>query len=393
MKKLISIVIVLIFICQALFAQRTENIFIIVIDGARYSETFGDSTHQFMPKIWNQLRPMGTIYTSFYIDGMTKTDPGHASMLTGKWQYIAYDGTERPHQPTLFEYRRKQQHTPITDNYVVTSKEKLQDLAYSDHPDYGSDYRASVSSATNYGDDVETWDNLQEVMATYHPSLVNVNFGETDVAAHTGVWGNYVSALRQADSLTYELWNLIQSDSVYSNRTTMFVTNDHGRHLNSVSTGFRDHGDNCEGCRHIMLLVAGPETPAGAIDNIKRKQIDIAPTAGAMLNIATPFGEGDIIDTAIRVELSLVNNRTKPVNPSTTLQYSIQQSGFVQFTIYDELGKLVRKLVKGEKPAGDYSTVWDGKNEKGELVSSGAYFYTLKVGKNNLISKQMLWLK
>jgi len=36
---------------SSLFAQRTENVFILVIDGARYSETFGDQTHKYIPKM------------------------------------------------------------------------------------------------------------------------------------------------------------------------------------------------------------------------------------------------------------------------------------------------------------------------------------------------------
>jgi len=41
----------------------------------------------------NEMRPMGTIYTSFYIDGQTLTSPGHASILTGTWQNIGEDGS------------------------------------------------------------------------------------------------------------------------------------------------------------------------------------------------------------------------------------------------------------------------------------------------------------
>ncbi|MFQ5770142.1 MAG: FlgD immunoglobulin-like domain containing protein [bacterium] len=492
MKKLLLIIAALTFIYQNLFAANTGSVFIVVIDGARYSETFGDVNHQYIPKIWNQLRPLGTIYTTFYIDGWTRTNPGHASIITGTWQYLANDGTERPDKPTLFEYYRKQYGTSLSEDYVVLGKDKLQILAYSNHPDYGYDYRASVKLA-NQVTDLEAWRNLQEVMTTDHPHLVIVNFPETDVAAHTGVWESYVNALSQADSLTYELWNLIQSDSIYSNKTTMFVTNDHGRHLDNVDSGFKSHGDSCEGCRHIMLLALGPHIQAGIVDNVERKQIDIAPTVGTILHFATPLTAGNVIDTALPVELvafeahvqnaqvllvwktvsetnnygfqiersidsdwesigfvhgsgttteaksyafvdrladikrkpsilkyrlkqidtdgsfefsqvltvefnlpqsdQLSQNYPNPFNPSTTIHYSIRKTAFVQLQIINPLGQLVRTLVNQENSAGVYAVVWDGKNENSEIVASGTYFYTLKVGINTLISKRMLMVK
>ena len=57
----------------------------------------------------------------------------------------------------------------------------------------------------------------------------------------------------------------------------------------------------------------------------------------------------------------------------------------VVIEIYDVRGKLIRRLELGHKDAGMYITkdkaaYWDGKNEKGERVTSGIYFYTMKAG-------------
>jgi len=86
-------------------------------------------------------------------------------------------------------------------------------------------------------------------------------------------------------------------------------------------------------------------------------------------------------------------NYPNPFNPFTTIRYSIEQPGFVRLTVYDELGRLVRALVHEKKPAGEYAVVWNGKNENGQLVSSGTYFYRLRVPGNTLISKQMILIK
>ena len=79
MKK--NAIIFFLFICLlgSASAYYTQNVFIIVIDGPRYTETFGDASHQFIPKIWNQLRPLGTLYSRFYNDTVTETVPGHAA--------------------------------------------------------------------------------------------------------------------------------------------------------------------------------------------------------------------------------------------------------------------------------------------------------------------------
>ena len=332
MRKIILLVIVFFFcISSSLFAQRTENVFIVVIDGARYSETFGDPTHKYIPKIWNEMRPLGTIYTSFYIDGQTLTNPGHASILTGTWQYIGDDDLKRPNQPTLFEYFRKQHNTSLTDNYVILGKTKLTILSNSNHAEYGSRYGASVrTSPSQYNlDDNKTFDNIKNVITFHHPRLIIVNLPETDVKGHSGIWNNYVSAIQRVDNLISELWSLIQSDSIYRDKTTLFVTNDHGRHTNDS----KNHGDNCEGCRHIMLLAIGPDTPKGVVDSTTRKQIDIAPTVGRLLNFSTPYCTGNVLNTEIFSNIpersianlklaryfNLPQNYPKPFNAVTTI--------------------------------------------------------------------------
>jgi hypothetical protein len=48
-----------------------------------------------------------------------------------------------------------------------------------------------------------------------------------------------------------------------------------------------------------MLLVVGPDTPAGVIDPSMRKQVDIAPTVGMLLGFSTPYSVGTVLESAI----------------------------------------------------------------------------------------------
>ncbi len=286
-------------ISTALHGQQSKNLVIIVLDGSRYSETFGDTTHQYIPHIWNDLKPHGTIYTSFYNNGTTLTNSGHSTIETGTWQSILNNGSERPHVPTFFEYYRKQTGATQSNNYVILGKDKLDMLAYSDHSDYGISYSASVQTSSMQYEDINALANFKVVTSKHKPKLLLMNLPQTDNRGHSGVWTNYLSSIRQADSIIWESWLHLQADTFYKDKTTFIVVNDHGRHLDGVSTGFKDHGDSCEGCRHIMCFIAGPDTRVNHIDDSLRQQVDIAPTVGHLLGFSTPFAVGKVISSAV----------------------------------------------------------------------------------------------
>jgi len=272
-----------------------QNVVIIVIDGARYTETFGADS-LYIPRIWTQLRPFGAIWTNFRNDGITKTDPGHASIATGTWQSIDNVGVIRPTQPTIFEYFRKVSGAPESSTAVVVGKLKLNILAYSTHPNYGAKYKASTFIGE---DDTSVVRKLKKTLRQNHPKLTLVNLPSTDEAGHSGNWTRYLSAIRVADSLIYDIWQTLQADSLYRSNTTLFVTNDHGRHDN-LHKGFKNHGDDCEGCRHIMLIAIGRGFPVNTTVIKRRTQCDIAPTVGELLSFPTLHSTGTSLlsDTA-----------------------------------------------------------------------------------------------
>jgi len=86
--------------------------------------------------------------------------------------------------------------------------------------------------------DVATWGILKSVMNRDHPSIVMVNFGMTDSTGRSGSWSEHTNAILDADTFTYYLWLKIKRDTTYKDKTTVFLTNDHGRHLDGVMTGF-----------------------------------------------------------------------------------------------------------------------------------------------------------
>ncbi len=361
-------------------AQKTSYAVILVIDGARNSEAFADSTHANIPHLWNNLRPLGTWYPNFFNNGATRTNPGHSSILSGTWQVIANDGTERPHKPTLFEYFRKFRSVDSSETAVVLGKEKLDILAYSDDPDFGSAYRSSLYLVGAQYEDTAAFRNFRQVSAASHPKISIINLPATDHSAHTGVWSSYIASLRGADSLAEEFWNFIQSDSIYRDRTTLFITNDHGRHLDGVAAGWSDHGDGCAGCRHVNLLVLGPDTPAGVVDSTAREQTDIAPTVGTLLGFPTPAAIGTMLGSAfptgvgddrrsLPLSFAIEQNFPNPFNPATALRYTLSEASHVTMTVVNLLGQEVARIVDRDEQAGAKTVRFDARG-----LPSGIYF-------------------
>ena len=189
-----------------------QNVIVVVVDGARYTETFGAGA-TYIPHMYNDLKPLGAVYTNFRIadEGKTETNPGHSSILTGTWQQILNDGSQRPTYPTVFEYIRKEDGNPQSDCYIVTGKDKLDILSYSVFSGYGSDY-AGIWFGDDIRDDALTYSKALSVMQDFHPKILLINFAEVDVAGHSGNWSNYLAAITNADNLVYQLWQKIQSD-------------------------------------------------------------------------------------------------------------------------------------------------------------------------------------
>ncbi len=89
---------------------------------------------------------------------------------------------------------------------------------------------------------------------------------------------------------------------------------------------------------------------------------------------------------------NLSQNYPNPFNQNTIIQYSLPKSSEVELVVFNLLGQKVRTLVNQTQKAGYKIVFWDGKNDKGEVVASGVYFYKLEYGDYRQ-TKKMLLLK
>ena len=102
-----------------------------------------------------------------------------------------------------------------------------------------------------------------------------------------------------------------------------------------------------------------------------------------------------LLATLIPEETALLRNYPNPFNPETWIPYQLAESAEVTLTIYDMNGQLVQRLEVGHQAAGMYQSrsravYWDGRNQLGESVASGLYFYTLTAGEFSATRKMLI---
>ena len=112
----------------------------------------------------------------------------------------------------------------------------------------------------------------------------------------------------------------------------------------------------------------GSEVFQRGIANLKRLLLDI--------------GNADL--RSLPAKTALFANYPNPFNPETWIPYHLAHAADVTLTIYSTKGMVVRQLSLGSQPAGYYAgrakaVYWDGRNNLGESVGSGVYFYQLQV--------------
>jgi hypothetical protein len=83
----------------------------------------------------------------------------------------------------------------------------------------------------------------------------------------------------------------------------------------------------------------------------------------------------------------LYQNYPNPFNPGTLIHYAVPIKSHVRLEIYDVRGHLVKTLINGEHPAGEYTVEWTGSSDQSLPVSSGLYFCRLGGGKQTRVIK------
>ena len=103
--------------------------------------------------------------------------------------------------------------------------------------------------------------------------------------------------------------------------------------------------------------------------------------------------ETGIYDTNISINQNYLSNHPNPFNPSTTIEFSIKNDSKIELTIFNIKGQKIKTLANDKFIKGSHSITWIGDDEAGKDISSGIYYYKLKINGRTEAVKKCLLLK
>ena len=164
----------------------------------------------------------------------------------------------------------------------------------------------------------------------------------------------------------------------------------------SASGWSLEHGTRGSG--KLIISMAGVSQPSAA-GPLTTVSFDAASADAVEQPGITEFRlNGGRLKTAIEnlpKSFALLQNYPNPFNPETWIPYQLSKPADVNIIIYSVNGQVIRRLELGNKAPGHYvdrpkAAYWNGRNESGEAVSSGIYFYQLQAGQDNWVRKMII---
>ncbi len=193
---------------------------------------------------------------------------------------------------------------------------------------------------------------------------------------HNGADYRGMAILNDEGASTF--WAIWNADVIYDNITEAekyeFLT--HGL-ADSASTNFGDQSCSIA-CGPFTLDPGESDTVAIAIiaGRSKDEIFSTAQYVRGLYRSVTPVHEDH--DVVLPRGFALHQNYPNPFNPVTEISFTLPRTAHATLCIYNALGQRVATLSDRERPAGTYSIVWNGMNDRGEAVASGVYFYRLE---------------
>src|SRR3984885_7106699 len=339
---------------NAMVAPKNRKAVIVTFGGgARDEETFMPDGQENIPRLLHELMPQATFFTNVVNKGILGHYVATASIVTGVYETFNNFAAVSPNNPTVFEYFRKDLKRPATDAWVVAPSNGFARIGESANKLYGPGLGAGVilpkrllsaalSSAADGAryqhllrDNYETplyapslagrqieLDQMAEVLklsvddfATHarslvspdelsvyiakqlmrqlSPSLLWVTLHDIDIA-HSGTFSLYLDGIKRSDRLCAELWQAIQKDPEYANKTAMFVLPDFGRDsdIDSGGNGFQHHRTGDASSRTTWMMVLGPEVKQNVVIDRQIESTDLIPTLGAYFGFDARLSTG-----------------------------------------------------------------------------------------------------
>lgn len=316
MKQFLLLVLLLSVSLPSSAQKKSDNVVVVTLDGFRWQEVFGgadslltfdkaahynviyvqtrfwaasakERREKLMPFIWTELAAKGTILGNRDLGSFVNTAnphwfsyPGYNEIFTGFADSTVNSNDKIPNKnENVFEYlnklpefKWKTASFASWDVFASIFNEKrsgfLVNDGFRDLPGKLTEKQIELNRLQHelpdlfHGGerlDVATFHMGLEYMKVNHPKLIHFGLGDTDEFAHGGLYDFYLDAAQKSDTWIKELWQYIQSEPFYANKTTLIITTDHGRGQ-AAGGAWKDHGSQVKGANQIWIAAIGPST-------------------------------------------------------------------------------------------------------------------------------------
>ncbi len=304
---------------SVLHAQQTENVIIITTDGFRWQEVFkgmdkaiadnpkfnqnekkkltekygaDDSLarrKKLMPFLWSTIAAQGQIYGNRALGNFVNNAnpykfsyPGYSEIFCGYVDTAINSNEYKPNpNTTVLEFLNKQSTLKgkiaafgswgafdriLNEQRSGISVVSAFDKTGGDNPNANEQLINTMLENSHHEWDEECMDvfthyEAMEHLKTKKPRVLYISYGETDEWAHDGKYVYYLNAAHQVDAWIKEVWDFVQSEAQYKNKTTILITTDHGRG-DIKKENWTTHGKQIEDAGQIWFAILGPNTPA-----------------------------------------------------------------------------------------------------------------------------------
>ncbi len=318
MKKLLFLLALL--SAGTAYSQTAENIIIITTDGFRWQELFGgmdsaiannkkynqddslaiykkywaadpvERRKKLMPFFWSTIQQNGQVYGNRNLGNKVDNAnpywfsyPGYNEIFTG-YPDTLINSNSFPPNPNinvleflngLPKYKNKVAAFGAWDAFDrILNEERSKVPVYSAFDPLGGAKPDATEKLLNalskdayrpFGEeeclDVFTHYNAMNYLQTKKPKVLYIAYGETDEWAHSGQYRDYLNAANMVDKWIQDIWNYIQNDPFYKNKTAIFITTDHGRG-DAKKSEWTSHNNKIKDCYQIWMAAMGPGIPA-----------------------------------------------------------------------------------------------------------------------------------
>ncbi len=311
MKNLLSIV-VLAFVLldlpnQSFAQQKTQNVILVTLDGARLQEMFGgidaeifksvnknfektaaykkfwaetpvQIREKLLPFFWTVLmknndsiagnRELGSVVKT--TNKMLFSYPGYSEMLTGEARdsIISTNDFGQNHFPSFLNFLQKNMRLNYNQAAAIGSWQAIEKIASNDPQAFlanssGRDFPITdkdtvllnearslmVEPDPGVCQDYLTFKYAMSHFKKHRPRAMHLSFGKTDDWAHQRQYEKYLDAWNNIDAYLKELWTFLQNDKQHRDKTTLLITIDHGR--GNTAKDWTSHNKDIPEAQHL----------------------------------------------------------------------------------------------------------------------------------------------